>query len=71
MMAAKKKAQILPTAIHQDESQSIRVEKIKNGFLAHHTHAGKDGSYSHEVVYHPTAPKITVGVVVPAKKRGK
>jgi len=53
-----------------DESHSVRVEKIDNGYLTHHSHTGKDGSYQHKTVYHPSPPSVAVEVK-PGKKTPK
>jgi hypothetical protein len=49
------------------ESHSVRVEKIDNGFLAHHTHSDKKGFQS-KTVYHPSKPKLIVPTIEKSKK---
>jgi hypothetical protein len=49
------------------ESHSVRVEKISNGFLAHHTHSDKDG-FQTKTVYHPSKPKLIVPTIEKPKK---
>ena len=51
------------------ERQSVRIEKISNGFLSHHSTEGKNG-YQTKTVFHPAKPVLNVSVA-PAKKGGK
>jgi hypothetical protein len=46
--------------------ESLRIEKIDNGYLAHHSGSDGKGRYHEKTVYHPTAPKITL-VATPGK----
>ena len=57
------KATIAP----MNAGSSLRIEKIENGFLAHHSGEGKNGEYMHKTVYHEKPPQITVEV--PKKKK--
>lgn len=75
-MPAKKKpsvksinALVLPTS----ERQSVRIEKIDNGYLAHHSGSDAKGNYHDKTVFHAAKPEITVSAIpkAPAKKGGK
>jgi hypothetical protein len=67
MMATKKKAvAIVPMAMPSSPRESLRIEKIDNGYLAHHSGSDGKGNYHEKTVYHPTAPKITL-VATPGK----
>lgn len=52
-----------------DEKSSVRIEKISNGYLAHHETSGPKGWKQH-TVFHPEKPVLQVAVVKP-KKPGK
>lgn len=46
-------------AIPKINSESVRVEKIANGFLAHHTKEGPSG-FNTKTVFHPQKPALIV-----------
>jgi hypothetical protein len=54
-MASAKLSSYRPT----DSEVSIRIQKIANGFLAHHSVSGPDvkGGYKTTTVYHRKSPK--------------
>ena len=74
-MAAKKKSPTAtPMPMPSSPRESLRIEKIDNGYLAHHSGSDGKGKYHEKTVYHPTAPKITLTATpdkAPAKKGGK
>jgi hypothetical protein len=54
----------------ESERQSLRIEKIENGYLAHHTNDGPKG-YQTKTVFHAQKPILTVTATpaaAPAKK---
>ena len=61
-MVAKKKATktTMSAPSSPDRSENLRIEKISNGYLAHHSCMDGKGNYSHKTVYHQTPPKITI-----------
>jgi hypothetical protein len=70
-MATKKKAvAIVPMAMPSSPRESLRIEKIDNGYLAHHSGSDGKGNYHEKTVYHPTAPRLPWRLP-PAKCRSK
>ena len=72
-MSRPTKGNASPIAMPSSERQSLRIEKIDNGYLAHHSTDGPKG-YETKTVYHPQKPVLTVTArpaAVPAKKGGK
>lgn len=63
---AKSKAIPMPAS----PNQSVRIEKIQNGYLAHHSSDTPKG-YQHKTVFHPTKPVVVVSAPVKGKKNGK
>jgi len=57
--------------MHTDERISVSVRPISNGYIASHSHDGPKG-YVHKETFHPTKPKLTVGMdtVDSAMKKG-
>ena len=54
------------------ERQSVRIEKIENGYLAHHSTDDPKKGYQTKTVFHPEKPQLTVEVApAPAKKGSK
>ena len=53
------------------ERQSVRIEKIENGYLAHHSTDDPKKGYITRTVYHQDKPQLVVDVKAPAKKGGK
>ena len=77
-MVAKKKPSAQSTGgimpMPASPRESLRIEKIDNGYLAHHSGSDGKGNYHEKTVYHPTAPKIILTATpgkAPAKKGGK
>lgn len=61
-----------PVPMPSSPRESLRIEKIDNGYLAHHSGSDGKGNYHEKTVYHPTAPKITLAATpgkVPVKKK--
>ena len=57
--SGKGKAVAKPMAMPTSERQSLRIEKIENGYLAHHSNDGPKG-YETKTVFHPEKPVLTV-----------
>jgi len=53
----------------ESERQSLRIEKIDNGYLAHHSTEGPKG-YQTKTVFHAKKPVVNVSADVPKAKRG-
>ena len=63
----KKAGNTLGTLTPKNVNQSIRVEKISNGYLVHHSQDGPKG-FQTKTVHYPTLPKIAVGTPSKSKK---
>lgn len=51
----------------KSENQSVRIEKIANGYLAHHSSDSPKG-YQTKTVFHPEKPVVQVSAKAPAPK---
>lgn len=49
------------------ERQSLRIEKIDNGYLAHHSGTDAKGNYQEKTVFHPQKPILQVTAAPPVK----
>lgn len=64
-----------PMAMPTSERQSLRIEKIENGYLAHHSNDGPKG-YETKTVFHPEKPVVTLAATpaatpaAPSMKKG-
>lgn len=65
MSKPKSKGPVIPMPM--SERESVRLEKISNGFLAHHSSEGPKG-YQTKTVFHPEKPKISIAPVKKGKK---
>jgi len=63
-----KRKQTEPPVIPTKPGDSVRLEKIENGFLANHATDGPDG-YHTKTVYHPQPPVITIDTPKPNKTK--
>ena len=52
-----------------DENQSVRIEKIANGFLSHHSTSDPKKGYVSKTVYHPKKPTLKVSVEASVKDK--
>lgn len=72
-MSRATKSKPLAIAMPTSERQSLRIEKIDNGYLAHHSSEGPKG-YQTKTVYHAQKPVLNVTAIpanAPAKKGAK
>ena len=51
------------------DGSTIRIEKIENGYLLHHSNEGPKGDYQRKTVFHPSKPSINVATPKLPKKR--
>jgi hypothetical protein len=66
--SSKTKGGPTPIRMPASENESVRIEKISNGYLSHHNRDTKDG-YQHTTIFHPTKPQLmTATPAVPRKK---
>lgn len=65
------KVKIARMPMPSTQSQSVRIEKIQNGYLAHHSQDTPKG-YQVKTVFHPQKPVVTVAATpIKGKKNGK
>lgn len=73
-MVVKKKSpikSIMEIAMPTSERQSVRIEKIDNGYLAHHSGSDSKGNYHDKTVFHASKPSITITATPkPSVKKG-
>jgi hypothetical protein len=72
-MAAKRKSPTTtaaPMPMPSSPRESLRIEKIDNGYLAHHSGSDGKGNYHEKTVYHAGKPQIMLSAL-PTKAASK
>ena len=60
--------QVSPIVMPTSERQSVRIEKISNGYLAHHSNNDAKGNYQEKTVFHSQKPVVQMTAVPKTKK---